>query len=201
MPPTALPADETLKLPGQPGIAWAEFDPQWYLDTYASIREHLSDISPEAVLRYYLETGRQLGHSPNRFFDEAWHLRAYPDVAAALGRGAAASAFDLYSRNGFRTRAPHWLFDERLYRRRHPDLTGAALELAGLANGYDQYLRHGAQEQHVGHLFLDPALYQAQLAPDEARDSEAAGLFHHYLRRIATSWHEARTTLYFDPAW
>ena len=103
----------------------------------------MSNADPESVLRYYLQTGRQLGHSPNRFFDEAWHLRAYPDVAAALGRGAGASGFDLYCRGGFRARSPHWLFNKQLYRQRHPDLTDVALDSADMANGYDHYLRHG----------------------------------------------------------
>jgi hypothetical protein len=103
----------------------------------------VGNADPESVLRYYLQTGQQLGHSPNRFFDEAWHLRAYPDAAAALGRGAGASGFDLYCRGRFRARSPHWLFNEQLCRQRHPDLTDVALDSADMANGYDHYLRHG----------------------------------------------------------
>ena len=199
MQQTARPAAETLKLSAPDQIAWAGFDPQWYLNTYPSVREQLSDTQPASVLRFYLETGQKLGHSPNPFFDEAQY-RHYSDVAARLGHGPA-SGFDHYCRGGFRTHAPHWLFDEQLYRRRSPDLTDAVLESARMAKGYDHYLRHGAQECRTGHLFFDAALYQERLDPDEARNSAAAGPFNHYLRRMATSRHEARTTLYFDPVW
>ena len=159
----------------------------------------MSDTSPAAVLRFYLDTGQTLGHSPNRYFDEVWYRR-YPDVAARLGHGPA-SGFDHYCRGGFSTRAPHWLFDERFYRRRHPDLTDDVLDAARMANGYDHFLRHGAKEWRIGHPLFDAAFYQAQLGPAEARDSAAAGPFHHYLRQIATSRHEIRTTPCFDPAW
>lgn len=200
MPPTGVSVDETLKLPGQGQSAWAEFDPQWYLATYPAVGAQMTDASPEAVLRCYLETGQKSGHSPNQFFDEAWYLRTYPDVAASLSRGPA-SGFDHYCRGGFQTRSPHWLFDARLYRRWHPDLTDEVLDAARMANGYDHYLRHGAQEWRAGHPLFDAAFYQAQLDPDAARDSAALGPFLHYLRRIAAGGHEVRTTRYFDPAW
>jgi O-antigen biosynthesis protein len=201
MPPATLPADPTLKPSIRAAAAWAAFDPAWYLQSYPSVRECLSHDDPDAARHVYLETGQMLGHSPNRYFDEAWHRRAYPDVAAALGRNAAASGFDLYCRGGFRSYSPHWLFDERLYRQRYPDLAEEVLAAAGMANGYDHYLRHGAREMRIGHLFFDPALYLAQLDEDEAREAAAAGPFHRYLTRIAAGPHEARTTLYFDPEW
>ena len=201
MPPATLPADPTLKPSTRAAAAWAAFDPAWYLQSYPSVRECLSHDDPDAARHVYLETGQMLGHSPNRYFDEAWHRRAYPDVAAALGRNAAASGFDLYCRGGFRSYSPHWLFDERLYRQRYPDLAEEVLAAAGMANGYDHYLRHGAREMRIGHLFFDSALYLAQLDEDEAREAAAAGPFHHYLSRIAAGPHEARTTLYFDPEW
>ncbi len=200
MAPAVPSADTTPKLPGQDQVAWTEVDPQQYLDSNPAVREQLSDTSPEAVLRFYLGTGQRLGHSPNRFFDEAWYRRAYPDVAAGLGRGPA-SGFDHYCRGGFRTYAPHWLFDERLYRRRNPDLTEDVLDAARMANGYDHYLRHGAREWRIGHPFFDAAFYQTQLDPDEARESAAEGPFQHYLRRIAAGRHEVRTSWYFDPLW
>ena len=39
----------------------------------------VSPDDPEAVLRFYLVTGQQIGHSPNMYFDEAWYLRQYPE--------------------------------------------------------------------------------------------------------------------------
>ena len=43
-----------------------------------------------------------------------------------------------------RSRSPHWLFDERYYRRRYPDLRDDVLQPNGVVNGYDHFLRHGA---------------------------------------------------------
>jgi O-antigen biosynthesis protein len=200
MPPPAAPADQTLKLPGQAALcAWAAFDPAWYLHAYPAVRDRLPELTPAALLRFYLDTGQQLGHSPNRCFDEAWYRTAYPDVAAALGRGPS-SGFDHYCRGAHRTHAPHWLFDEQLYRRRNPDLTDAVLDAAGMTNGYDHYLRHGDREQRIGHLFFDPLCYLAELDA-AAREAATAGPFRAYLRRIEAGGDETRTSLYFDPAW
>ena len=44
----------------------------------------LAFVDPEALLRFYLQEGQRRGHSPNLLFDEAWFLRAYPDLAAAF---------------------------------------------------------------------------------------------------------------------
>ena len=116
MPLTALPAAYMLTLTHPAPVAWANFDPQWYLDSYPSARESLQNESPVSVLRFYLEKGQTLGHSPNMLFDETWYLHTYPDQAAAVRAGRAASAFDIYCRSGFLDRSPHWLFDERPYR-------------------------------------------------------------------------------------
>jgi GT2 family glycosyltransferase len=194
------PVDQTLKLAGQTPFTWATFDPAWYLCTYPTIHDRLPATTPDALLRFYLKNGQGLGHSPNRFFDEAWYRSANPDVAAALG-GGVASGFDHYCRGAFRTRAPHWLFDEQFYRRRYPDLIDTVLDKHVMANGYDHYLRHGDQEQRVGHLLFDPRCYLAELDPAAARAAVAAGPFHAYLCSIEAGGHETRTSLYFDPAW
>ena len=187
-------------LRGQTAIAWATFDADWYLSAYPTVRDGLDDVSPEAVLYFYLQQGRRLGHAPNILFDEAWYLRTYPDAADAMRRGEAASGFDHYCRIGFCERSPHWLFDETLYRRNYPQLTDAALQEAGLVNGYDHFLRHGAREGRVGHWLFDPAVYRTQLDPDAAAAAESAGPFRHYLQRIAADLPEVTTSPYFDPA-
>ena len=201
MPVKPATADQTLNFPGQAPFAWAEFDPAWYLLAYPAAREDdLTDPTAQVVLRYYLDTGQGLGQSPNRWFDEASYRVAYPDVAAAIGRGPA-SGFDHYCRGAFRTHAPHWLFDERLYRQCHPDLTDEALDGAQMANGYDHYLRHGAREQRAGHRFFDAALYLAQLDPAAAQKAAEVGPFLYYLRSIEAGRHEQRTSVYFDTDW
>src|SRR4029077_3391009 len=104
------------------------------------------DADAATVLAYYLEHGQQRGHSPNIYFDEAWHLANHAGAAVAVRDGHAQSGFDAYCRGGFRSRSPHWLFNETLYRQRHADLRDEALQNDGNANGYDHYLKHGSRE-------------------------------------------------------
>ena len=126
---------------------------------------------------------------------------AHPAVAAALREGRAESAFDLYCRAGGAGIAPHWLFDETLYRARYPDLTTEALAAGGFANGYDHYLRAGDREGRSGSLFLDPAYTLAQLPAEAAAGAAARGCFAWYLDRRAAGEPEPATTPWFDPAW
>jgi GT2 family glycosyltransferase len=201
MPPTALPAREMLNLPGQTTIAWAVFDAAWYLAAYPDARAEIGDADDAAVLTFYLDHGQKRGHSPNIYFDEAWHLKNHPGAAAAVREGHAQSGFDAYCRNGFHSRSPHWLFNEPLYRQRHPDLRDEVLQADGNANGYDHYLKHGNREGRIGHLLFDPAVYRAQLDQAATAEADALGTFLHYLRCIAAGRPEPRTSQYFDPAW
>src|SRR5690349_8303775 len=101
--PLDLPVRDVLRLSGETAIPWAVFDAAWYEQTYGdAIRnggtcDVFQEFRPERgsppaegasapveLLQYYLETGQKLGHSPNRFFDEAWHLAAYPQIARAV---------------------------------------------------------------------------------------------------------------------
>jgi GT2 family glycosyltransferase len=189
-----------LKLANETQIAWAMFDPGWYLQTYPDIADSLPDKAPATVLAWHLMNGQTLGLSPNIFFDEAWHRHAYPAVDRMVCEGKVASAFEAYCRGGH-VRSPHWLFDERYYRRRYPDLTDEVLQANGLANGYDHFLRHGAQEGRVGHPLFDPHYFANALAPGEAGRAQDRGPFHAYLRRIEAAAAETRTTPFFDPAW
>ncbi len=201
MPVTDLPARERLQLAGATEILWAVFDPDWYLASYPDVANHLADHSPATVLAWYLQFGQPRGHSPNIFFDEAWHRHAYPGLADAIRAGHVASAFDAYCRGGFRSRSAHWLFEESSYRRRYPDISDAALDTADIANGYDHYLRHGNREARIGHPLFDPTFYQAALEPDDVTRAQALGPFPHYLRRVASVAPEPQTSGYFDPAW
>ncbi len=198
--PINSPAARLLRLPGAAWISWAIFDVDWYRTTYARAVGHLVNASDEAILRFYLETGQGIGHSPNMLFDEAWHRRAYPEMAALVQTGQFASAFDAYCRGGH-NRSPHWLFDEARYCRNYPDLTDAALAERGLVNGYDHYLWRGDAEGRDGHPLFDPALYLARLEPEAANAARAEGPFRHCLRRIDRSEPEVRTCARFDPVW
>lgn len=199
--PFDLPAGEALRLPGETVIQWAEFDALWYRSIYPEATELLTEQPDAALLAYHLEQGQRLGHSPNRYFDEAWHRRAYPGIAAAVGDGRFPSAFDAYCRTGNQDRAPHWLFDELHYRRHQPDLTNEVLAEAGLVNGYDHFLRHGNREGRTGHLLFDPIYYVEHLAPDERAAAAETGPFRHYLTDLERGQAAHETSRYFASEW
>ena len=200
-PVSAESYQPTLKLLGDIDIVWAQFDPTWYLATYPSVRDLAVDTSDGSLLYFYLQHGRRLGHSPNRFFSETWYTQTYLDVAAEIDQGSSICGFQHYCRVGHRDRSPHWLFDETLYRRNYPSLTDEVLKSAGMANGYDHYLRHGSREDRIGHYLFDPVFYRAQLGPESARETEEKGQFRHYLERIEAGKPEVPTSRYFDPTW
>ncbi|WP_428539942.1 glycosyltransferase [Rhodopila sp.] len=199
--PLDLPASAVLKLPGETDIAWAMFDWQWYLRSNPRAAADAGGADPATVLGYYLEQGQVLGHSPSAMFDEAWHRLRYPPIGARIVAGEWRSAFDAYCRRGALDRSPHWLFDEPGYRERYPDLTDDILTSLGICNGYDHYLRHGAQEDRIGHVLFDPAIYLAHFDPADVAAIRADGVFQHYLNRIESPEPELRTSIYFDPAW
>ena len=182
MPASALPAREMLKLPGQTAIAWAVFEPEWYLATYADARSELGAADDAAVLRFYLEHGQRRGHSPNIWFYEGWHIKLHPGAAAAVREGHAESGFDSYCRAGFRFRSPHWLFQEQPYRQLHADLRDDVLAADGSANGYDHFLKHGSRvtklsEVMMGALFRQLFLFltHRQLTDDALYEKSLPG--------------------------
>lgn len=199
--PLDRPAREVLKPPGETAIAWAVFDWQWYVRTHPEIATIIGDDDPRAVLEYYLELGQKTGHSPNRMFDEQWHRRMYPQIAERVAAGQWRSAFDAYCRRGALDRSPHWLFEERGYRDRYPDLTNDVLAEFEIANGYDHYLRDGSHENRIGHVLFDPGVYLANFDAGDVAAIRQEGMFQHYLNRIESGAPELRTSLYFDPAW
>lgn len=199
--PLNLSARAFLKLPGATSTAWAVFDAGWYRTTYASDTAHLAEAAADAVLGFYLDTGQGLGHSPNMLYHEAWHRRAYPGMDAVVQAGQFPSTFDAYCRGGCLDRSPHWLFDEGFYRQRHPDLTPEVLAERGLVNGYDHYLWRGNAEGRIAHPLFDPAVYLAQLDPEEAQAAAVDGPFWHCLRRLDRRGPEPRMSVYFDPVW
>ena len=193
--------DEILTLPSPGVVSWAAFDSEWYLSAYSAVREAVDGSNPTSVLRFYIRFGQGLGHSPNIYFDEAWHRNRYPHVAEAVLQGRAASAFDAYCREGFHGRSPHWLFDEIFYRAQYPDLTEGELAARGVVNGYDHYLRYGDLAGRSGHPLFDPATYRADLDPEERARAEENGCFTHYLRSLALRQRERRPSIFFEPEW
>ncbi|HST74732.1 MAG TPA: glycosyltransferase [Acetobacteraceae bacterium] len=193
------PASETLALAGRNRIAWAEFDPDWYLARHPEAAAALCDPGPDAVLGYYLDTGAARRHSPNALFDEAWYLEHHPGVATAVEAGHFRSGFDHYCLDGHANFSPHWLFDAALYRARYTDLGDEVLAAGEFANGYDHFLKHGSREGRIGHVLFDPARYRAGLDADAARECEALGAFRHFLSRLDAGAGENWVSDYFDP--
>jgi GT2 family glycosyltransferase len=196
-------AGDVIKLTGQATIAWAEFDPAWYLRRYPDVRLAVqdADTDADAVLRFYLVSGQQLGHSPNPWFDEAWYLQENPAVAAAVRNGEYASGFDEYCRTGYGGRSPHWLYHDYLYRIAGEELTAETLQAGGFANHYDHFLRQGSRDGRTAHLLFDAATYLGQLAAQEADTARLHGASRHFLLRIAAGEAAPRTSVYFDPDW
>jgi GT2 family glycosyltransferase len=194
---------EVIKLTGQVTNAWAEFDPAWYLRRYPDVRRVVedADTSADAVLRFYLISGQQLGHSPNPWFDEAWYLQQNPAVAAAVRDGAYASGFDEYCRSGYGGRSPHWLYHDYLYRIAGEELSAETLQAGGFANHYDHYLRQGSRDGRMAHLLFDAATYLGQLAEQEADAARLHGAYRNFLLRIEAGEAAPRTSVYFDPDW
>lgn len=200
--PLDLPASEVLRLPGDTVVPWAVFDAGWYLITYPEVAAVVGyGDDPLAVISYYVKHGQALGHSPNRMFDEQWHRMNYPQIGQRVTAGHYRSAFDAYCRRGALDRSAHWLFDELAYRDRYPDLTNEILAAAGICNGYDHYLRHGIEEDRIGHVLFDPDTYLAHFDPADVAAIRAGGVFQHYLDRIESNVPDLRTSIYFDPAW
>src|SRR4051794_10297826 len=199
--PLDASAPNVLKLPGEATIPWAVFDSQWYRRHYARDAGRVDGDEPAALLHFYLEIGQRLGHSPNIFFDEAWHRQRYPNIAAAVEAGTYASAFDAYCRRGCLDRSPHWLFDELGYRHGYPDLTDEVLARSHLVNRYHHYLAHGCQEGRIGHPLFDQAIYLANFDAAQASVIIRHGTFCHFLERMEAGEPELSTSVYFEPSW
>ena len=187
----------TLCLPGETVVLWAVFDPDWYTRIYEDAR----GLASVEAMRFYLDRGRRLGHSPNPFFDERWYLRCHPDVAEAVRAGTWESGFDHYCREGLAARSPHWLYDEDLYRERYPDLADALLQKTTFPNRYAHYLKHGNREGRIAHLFFNPAYHLSRLSEEAAREASELGPFIHFVHRNCLGAAEVATSPYFDPAW
>lgn len=191
---------QLLELPAPDRAPWCSFDPDWYLVAYPAAKATLgSKPRADAVREFYVEQGRELGHSPNMYFDEGWYLFRYRDAAAAVRSGQFGSGYEHYCAIGYLSRSPHWLYDETLYLAQSPDLTDERLLDAECVNLYDHYLRSGAREGRLAHRLFHPEIYMAGLSG--RAQVEAVGAFEHYLRNAWFQHDDADTTPYFDRSW
>src|SRR5690242_3636144 len=182
---------ETLVPVRQRASRWVEFDAHWYRKTYsigASVKDPLAD---------YLNEGQRLARSPNVFFDEAFYLRRYPDVARAVQEGGYRSGFDHYCRDGLLTYSPHWLFDPEFYRLQLPGAEACGTH----ANDYDHFLCVGCGLGLTGHPLFDPEFYRIAAGRRQMPVRTAAGAYAHFVYQIHQQRSASEASLYFDSAW
>jgi hypothetical protein len=77
------------------------FDPEFYLATYADVRQAYEGGNIKDLREHFIEVGYfegRMGARPE--FDENFYMTQYPDVAAAIARGEVRSAFDHYIQAG-----------------------------------------------------------------------------------------------------
>jgi hypothetical protein len=97
-------------------------------------------------LHHFIAAGRQRGIPPVWFFDEAYYLKRYTDVLAAVASQAFSSGFEHFLIEGcLEGRQSSALFDEANYVRTNKDVA-AAISAGLFANGGQHYLRFGHQE-------------------------------------------------------
>lgn len=181
---------------GGGGPLWGRFDPDWYRRTYPIAAD---EADP---LEFYLTQGMKLGHSPNRYFDEAFYVSEHEQVAQAIAEGRITCGFEHYCQSGRNERSAHWLFEPGFYRQLYADLTDAALIKGGFANLYDHYLKRGAQEGRQAHLLFSPQIYRRHMADIVGQPvPNGMGAFQHYLAWIDEGRGDVPTSPYFDAAW
>lgn len=195
-----LPAIELLDASCPIKPAWALFDAEWYRTKYAPAGPART---PRDILAYYLQTGSRAGHSPSHLFDEHFYLARNPDAGILVAAGHCRSGFDHFCQYGYRSRSPHWLFDDAHYGSLHEDMTVENLELNRFYGRYDHYLRAGQREHRSPHPLFDGKFYRLKaIAAGEAADAiDGPGAFSHYLARLQTAAAELPPSIYFDPAW
>ncbi|RBM06010.1 glycosyltransferase [Novacetimonas cocois] len=179
---------------------WSCFDAAWYKKRYAFVPGLLGIHHDGEIFDFYREFGESLGHSPNMFFDEDWYRAVYPDILLLIGSGEFRSGFEHYCATGFRDRNPNCFFDEKFYCQTELCMSCEELAPHGLRNGYDHYLRYGAQEGRDASLFYSIKLFLRE-NPDFLYDRDK-GVFVAFLENFMDpGCIDRRTSPYFDPAW
>ncbi|WP_017715075.1 hypothetical protein [Kamptonema formosum] len=109
-------------------------------------------------------------------FDEAFYLKSYPDVEAAVKAGAFQSGLEHFQKFGLRERrvlvSP--LYDERFYLQKNPDVA-AAVAAGGFSSGLEHYILFGEAEGRAPSSLFDLGWYLRRY-PDVAA-AVAAGDF------------------------
>ncbi|GBR50481.1 glycosyl transferase [Acetobacter pomorum] len=178
---------------------WYPFDAAWYRTEYGTIMDALTSFSDRELEHWYKTEGAPSGHSPNRYFNEEWYRMNCSEAAEAIANGTCTSGFEHYCNGGYKHFSPHYLFSERYYLKRYPDIAGQTQQSGKFVNGYDHFLRHGDTEKRSGHLFFDPDVYLKNKPSD--LDTNSLTPFMSLLHSPVTLPNSIALSDQFDPAW
>ena len=105
------------------------FDPAWYLQTYPECwPRHCRTTSRRPCWPGTWSMGKSWGIPPTSSSTNHGTGNAYPAVGAMVREGRMRRRRSTPIAAAASARSPHWLFDERYYRRRYPDLTDEVLQ-------------------------------------------------------------------------
>jgi SAM-dependent methyltransferase len=149
---------------GSPSV---HLDEGWYLDAYPDVSTAIKEGKVRSSIDHYLRYGSKEGRLPlppakevvaAATFDEAWYLRSYPDVVAAIREGTIGSGYDHWKHSGKaegRIPPPGFVeeepeppddgFDGDWYLRMYTDVA-SAIEQRQVRSALDHYLRYGREE-------------------------------------------------------
>ncbi|MCX8666430.1 glycosyltransferase family 1 protein [Acetobacteraceae bacterium B3987] len=182
---------------------WCEFDAAWYRRRYAhQLAESGSTWTDNQLAEKWQKHEEKEGTSPNRYFDEEWYLKVYPDVRRGVQeKGIFQSGFQHYADVGYQSCAGHWLFLAEYYLRENTDYSLRAMREAGYVNAYDHFLRVGDYGFRSPHFLFDAELFIRECLRENIPFDPSQGAFSQYLSLENSDMRTVRTSWYFDPVW
>lgn len=182
---------------------WCEFDAAWYRRRYArQLAESGATWTDAQLVERWQNHKEKEGASPNRYFDEEWYLKAYPDVRRGVQeKGIFQSGFQHYVDVGYQSCSGHWLFLAEYYLRENTDYSLRAMRDAGYVNAYDHFLCVGDYGFRSPHFLFDAELFIRECLRENIPFDPSQGAFSQYLSLENSDVRTLRTSWYFDPIW
>ncbi|MCX5662620.1 MAG: choice-of-anchor D domain-containing protein, partial [Planctomycetota bacterium] len=139
------------------------FDERSYLAKYADIRNAVQTGAWSSGFAHFVAFGLKEGRSPNPYFNEAYYLATYADVAADTGTGKTwLTGFEHFAAHGQQEgRNPNPYFSDAVYRRASADVAGA-INRGDWRSGFSHYTKAGQFEGRRFNLFFDETFYLSQ---------------------------------------
>ena len=158
------------------------FDPELYLAQFDPAEA--AEISRHSAFQHYLDRIDSDEPEPRTsvYFDPAWYLTRYPDVARCIQAKRWKSALHHYLCNDTPTAFdPSDSFSEAWYLRRDPGLL-KAIESGSFRNGYMHFLRFGANELRSPAASIDLEWYVMQeIVRSDLEHGRAPDAYTHWL--------------------